>query len=185
MMKRPGSFVTRTILLVAGIASACAAQADFNVTGPDGRRIMLKDDGTWRYVEQAGGDNDKAKEEGEATLQLERKTPRGNGCLYSLRLVNKLPYEIRSLVLYYSAYRANGVIYDTVAAQSSFGFLKPGDQQQREVQFNGIGCDDIDRVQVGGGDRCVMGDLDKFSAAKGQCLARVRVVESDLVRFDK
>jgi hypothetical protein len=30
-----------------------------------------------------------------------------------------------------------------------------------------------------------MGDLYKFSETKGQCLARVRVVESDLVRFDK
>jgi hypothetical protein len=30
-----------------------------------------------------------------------------------------------------------------------------------------------------------MGGLQKFSDEKGQCLARVRVVESDLVRFDK
>ena len=30
-----------------------------------------------------------------------------------------------------------------------------------------------------------MGDLDRFSATPEQCLARVRVVGSNLVRFDK
>jgi hypothetical protein len=40
-------------------------------------------------------------------------------------------------------------------------------------------------LQVSGGDRCVVGDLDRFSPADGQCLARVRVVASTLVRFDK
>jgi hypothetical protein len=30
-----------------------------------------------------------------------------------------------------------------------------------------------------------MGDLDRFSAEGGKCLERVRVVPSDLVRFEK
>ena len=55
----------------------------------------------------------------------------------------------------------------------------------REFEFRGIACRDIVRVQVVGGDRCDMGDLDKYSAAKGQCLARVRVVASDLIPFEK
>jgi hypothetical protein len=63
--------------------------------------------------------------------------------------------------------------------------MRPGDTLIRDIDFNGITCQDIVRVQVAGGDRCDMGDLDKFSGVKGQCLARVRVVESDLVRFDK
>jgi len=41
------------------------------------------------------------------------------------------------------------------------------------------------RVQVLGGDHCEMGDLDKYTSLKGQCLDRIRVVESNLVRFDK
>ena len=44
---------------------------------------------------------------------------------------------------------------------------------------------EIGGVQVGGGDRCEMGDLDKFSSVRGECLARVRVMASDVVRFDK
>jgi len=178
----------------------------FEVSGPDGRRILLSSDGTWRYLDMRSGDKPseradqdetkmvpkaktaeaKAKDDsGEATLTLERKTAKGGGCNYALRLVNKFPYEIGNLVLYYSAYRANGVVYDTQPAGAAFAFIKPGDQQQRELQFVGITCDDIVRIQVSGGDRCVMGELDKFSSQPGQCLARVRVVESNVVRFDK
>ena len=59
------------------------------------------------------------------------------------------------------------------------------EKQRREFEFTGIACQDIARVQVVGGDRCEMGDLHRFSDLKGQCLERVRVVSSDLVRFDK
>lgn len=188
-MERTGWSIARSILLVAGLALPQAAQADFELTGPDGRRILLKDDGTWRYVdakdkaedkEQA---KDKVKEAGEAVLRLEAKEERAGSCRFVLRLVNNLPYEIRSLVPQFSAYRANGVMYETVF--SEFAFLKSGHNQRREIRFRGIGCRDIARVQVGGGDRCDMGELEKFAEVKGQCLARVRVVESDLVRFDK
>jgi hypothetical protein len=172
-----------------------AALADFEVKAPDGRRILLKDDKTWSYIdaEAAPGDKpkggeqaakaDKPKQEGEAVLSLERRTPGNRICRFHVKLVNNLPYEIRSLVPEFSVYRANGVMYDSIF--QGFAFLKPGDAQQREVRFNGIACEDITRVQVGGGDRCEMGELDKFSSVKGQCLERVRVVASDIVRFDK
>jgi len=169
------------------MALAQAARADFELTGPDGRRIQLKDNGTWRYVDAMDKDQaaENTKEAGEAVLLLERRIERGNNCRFAVRLVNNLPYEIRSLVPYYSAYRANGVIYDTVSSPSAFTGVKPGDKQGREFEVTGIACPDIARVQVVGGDRCEMGDLHKFSEGKGQCLARVRVVGSDLVRFDK
>ncbi len=200
---------------VAGVFGTAQALADFEVTGPDGRRILLKDDKTWTYVEspaakpaaakaakateatakdESGTDKPKAetkeastaekkKVEGEALLHLDGKIPGNRICRLQLRLINNLPYEIRSLVPEVSVYRANGVVYDSVFA--GFGFIKPGDTQKREVRFNGIACDDIARVQVGGGDRCEMGDLDKFSSVRGECLARVRVMASDVVRFDK
>jgi hypothetical protein len=186
-MKRPSGLSVAKALLVAGIALSCAAQADFELTGADGRRILLKDNGTWRYVEPVDKDlaEDKTKEAGEAVLFLERKIERGIGCRFVIRLVNDLPYEISSFVPYFSAYRANGVIYDTVSPPSSFTGLKPGDKQSREFEVIGIACKDIVRLQVVGGDKCVMGELNLFTDAKGACLARVRVVGSDLVRFDK
>jgi hypothetical protein len=180
------------------------AGADFEVKGPDGRRILLKDDGRWRYIDpksegpsaqsqpseaqSAAKDKpaeagDKPKNQGEAILSLERKTEGNRICRLRLKLVNNLGFEIRSLVPEFKAYRPNGVVYDSVFR--AFQFIKPGDSQTRELRFDGIACPDIARVQVTGGDRCEMGDLDKFSPVKGKCLEQVRVVESDLVRFDK
>ncbi|MGH8663704.1 MAG: hypothetical protein ACREUX_05510 [Burkholderiales bacterium] len=203
------SAIRCVVLVMAGLASGWAA-ADFEVTGPDGRRILLKDDKTWRYVEPdaaadakpvagqpAGKDGanskdvasdpkDSAAEKknvGEALLYLDGKIDGNRTCRLQLRMVNNLRFEIRSLVPEFSILRANGVVYDSKF--SGFSFIKPGDSQKREVRFNGIDCDDIARVKVGGGDRCEMGDLDKFSNAKGACLSHVRVEPSSVIRFDK
>lgn len=189
-MKRLIWLVTGKVLLIAGMALAHAAQSDFELTGPDGRRIQLKDDGTWRYLEAKDKDQtaEKIKVEGELVLLLERKIERDRSCRFAVRLTNNMPYEVQNLVLHYSAYRANGVIYDTVSPGHAFVMLKPGDKQAREFEFVGLPCRDIVRVQVVGGDRCNMGDLTRWSEQsehKGKCLARVRVAESELVRFDK
>lgn len=189
-LQRSNRLSPRMLLLVAGVALSHTARADFELTGPDGRRFLLKDNGTWQQLEADGKaqSDEKPGKEGEqaqAVLTLVRKVETANGCRFAAQLVNTLPYEIRSLIPYYSVYRANGVIYDTVSSNSGFTALKPGDKQVREFQFVGITCQDIARVQVVGGDRCAMGDLHKFSDGKGMCLARVRVVASDLVRFDK
>lgn len=190
-------------ILIAAVAGTTAIAADIELTTPDGRKVLLKEDMTWRYVDgnaaKAGekpapegstdGSKDKdaaaakPKDEGEAILTLERQIPGNRICRFQFKLVNNLPYEIRSLVPELSVYRGKDVLYDSVF--TGFSFLKPGDTQTREARFNGIGCEDIVRLKVGGGDRCEMGELDKFSAAKGKCLSLVRVVPSQIVRFDK
>ena len=177
--------MAETALLVAGLAVTLTVRAEVEVTTPAGRRILLKDNGTWEYVDVNKKDRTDGKEKGEALLLLERKIDEGTRCRFQVRLTNSLNYEVRSLVLSYSAYRANGLVFDTVSAGVGFNTLKPGESQGREFAFTGIGCKDIARVQVVGGDRCEMDDLHRFSAEKGQCLARVRVVASELVRFDK
>ena len=187
-MKRHFGTLAAGVLLVAGIALGHAAEADFEVTGPDGRRILLKDDGTWRYSDAKDTDqsSDKSKktETGEAVLQLQSKTEVSNGgCRFELGLANNLPYEIRQFVPVFSAHRANGVLYDSVS--SGFFSIKPGNSRTQEIVFRGIPCRDIARLKVAGGDRCQMGDLDRFSGGQGHCLARIRVMESKLVQFDK
>jgi hypothetical protein len=206
------SAIGGVVLAMACLASAWAAAADFEVTGPDGRRILLKDDKTWRYVEpdaakdskpaaadsaSAGKDGEARKDVasdpkdavaekknvGEVLLYLDGKIDGNRICRLQLRMINNLTFEIRSLVPEFSILRANGVVYDSKF--SGFSFIKPGDSQKREVRFNGIDCDEIDRVKVGGGDRCEMGDLDKFSNAKGACLSHVRVEPSSVMRFEK
>src|SRR5258706_5976598 len=200
-MKRLGGLLAGSVLLLAGMAISQAAQPDFELTAPDGRKILLKSDGTWRYVQakekeptkekespkdkEASKEKEpsKGKEKGEAILRLEQKVEGEGVCRYVLVIANNLPYEIRSLVPQFSAYRPNGVIYNTVGA--AFAFVKPGDSQRREVQFRGIDCRDISRLQVTGGDKCDMGELDRFSSSTGDCLGRIRVLASDAVRFDK
>ena len=186
-MKRLNSRLIGRLLFAFAIVLPHAAHADFELTGPDGRRIQLRDNGTWGYIESIdqGQPKGKLEEPGEAILLLVRKMDHGNGCRFVIRLVNNYPYEIQSFVPYFSAYRANDIIYDTVSSPSSFTGLKPGDTQLREFAVVGLTCKEIVRLQVVGGDRCVMGDLDKISGEKGKCLERVRVAASELVRFEK
>ncbi len=183
-MKRGRGLALALALMLGATVPLSAAGADFEVTGPDGRRILLKGDGTWQYAEgEAKPPADRPVVKGEAVLTLERREDMGPHCRFGLRLANETDYEIRNIVPTFSAYRISGVLYDTIGV--GFFSIKPGNNLYREVVFQGIRCDEIGRLQVGGGERCVMGDLDRFSYTGGACLERVRVVPSELVRFDK
>jgi hypothetical protein len=172
-------------LLLGVLAPVSEAWADFEVTGPDGRRILLKDDSTWSYVE---GEKPKEEEEkivvtGEGVMTLERLEDLGQNCRIGFRLQNDTNYEIRSIVPRFVIYRKNGIAYE--GRTLGFYSIHPGNGVYRDTLFRGINCADIGRIQVSGGDRCVMGDLDRFSYTGGACLERVRVVPSDRVKFDK
>lgn len=178
------SWITRPLLLLIGLALSHVAWADFELIAPDGRRVQLRDDGTWKYQEANTKDPQQPKgPQGEAVLRLEQKIERGNHCRLVFSLTNNLPYEIVHIIPYFSAYRANGVVHETVNA--AFQSIRPFDKVERVADFERITCPEIARVQVLRGDRCEMGNLTKFSEANGQCLALVRVAPSDLMRFDK
>jgi hypothetical protein len=178
-----------TLLLVA--ASLQPARADFELNDSNGRRIELKDNGTWRYVDAKedtkGKDSDSAavpaKPEAQADLQLIRRLEAPGSCLFEVMLTNNLPYEIVSLVPAFAAQRANGVVYTSKLV--GFAAVKPGVNVSRSMLFSGIACQDIAKLQVLGGDRCEMGELNKFTDGKGRCLALVRVVPSELLQFEK
>ncbi len=178
----------KTLLGALALAALClpAARADFELKDAQGRSILLKDDGTWRYLDAVAADgaaSAPAKDQPQAELMLEQRLDVPGGCRFEFVLSNTLPYEIGSLVPLFTVYRANDVAYN--AQTASFGRIRPGDQSRRAVRFGGIACGEIARLQVGGGDRCEMGDLNKFSDANGQCLARVRVLPSTLLPFEK
>lgn len=172
-------------MALALLATAPAARADFELTAPDGRRLLLKDDGTWKYQDAKEKDAAVAKNQPpeEALLQFEQKVERGPHCRVVMRLVNTLPYEIGHIVPSFSAYRANGTMHETVTV--GFQSVRPAESLQRAVEFTRIACADIARVQVSDADRCQMGDLNKFSPANGQCLARLRIAPSTSIKFDK
>ena len=79
--------------------------------------------------------------------------------------------------------RADGVTYRTLNA--GFGSIRPGDTRRRALRFDGIECADVATLKVSGGDRCEMGELHKFSDVKGECLARVTLLPSTLLKFEK
>jgi hypothetical protein len=189
-MKKRLSMATTIVMLALGATCSIGASADFELTAPDGRKVLLKRDGTWSYIEGTAkpAAAKEKKVDGELLLLLSQKIDVGPNCTFGLQLVNKMPYEITSLVLYFSAYRPNGVLYATETTGSQFGSLKPGNSQLRQVHFQGIACQEIARVQVTGGDRCTMGELHRWldqAEYAGKCLERVKVVESKVVRFEK
>ena len=170
------------------LGSSWPALADMQLVAPDGRTVLLKDDGSWSYVDgkTASGANAKDGKDAQveqATLALESKTPFGPNCRVTLTMTNRLPYEIVQIVPYFSAMRANGVMHQSLGR--GFQNVRPTDSKTRVVEFTGIACEDIARIQVVGGDRCEMGELTKFSPDKGQCLARIKVMPSDVLTFEK
>lgn len=172
----------RTLTCLLAAACVPLAHADFELKDDKGRRILLKDDGTWRFLDTPASAA-AAPALPQAELLLERRLDVPGACRFELALNNTLPYEIRILVPEFTAVRANDVAYTTQTA--AFGPLRPGDRARRGLQIEGIACADIARLDVKGGDRCEMGELNKFSEPNGQCLVRVKVLPSELVRFAK
>ena len=168
------------------------AHADFELQDSAGRRIELKDDGTWRYVDAqppssaeaaSAAASGPAKDEPQADLRIAKRRDVPGGCAFELRLFNHLRVEIGTLVPDFRIFRSSDVVY--AERNVGFGRLKPGDEQLRELRFQGLKCDEITKVQVAGGDRCEIGELNKFTDGKGLCLDRIRVVPSELVSFEK
>ena len=188
-MRRSEFFKVFSVALAVLGCGLPVAHADVEVTDPGGRRILLKDDGTWRVLDApapaaaASAASAPAAAPEFAELRLLRRNDLPSSCRFEFELVNTLPYEIRSLVPYFAVHRANGVVYATESV--AFGPVKPGDKIRRSLSVAGIACADIARLRVQGGDRCEMGELNRFSDAKGQCLEKLRLQQTDLRKFEK
>jgi hypothetical protein len=173
------------------MALAQAGATDLEATTADGRRVLLKADGSWAFVPAAAAAGAAASAAAPAAsvpavpaeLELVGRNPVPGGCHVQLSLHNKLDYEIRTLVPEFRIVRKGGPTY--VEQSLGFGRLLPGDRQQRTLRVSGLDCAAIEKIQVTGGDRCDMGELHRFSEGKGLCLARVRVVPSTLIGFEK
>lgn len=144
----------------------------------DGRRVMLKEDHTWTFVEVVEGDP-----ENSAVLSVTQVQEMHDACLLQLRLKNNMKYKIRSLVPRLSVYNMDGILYES--ASKSFASIKPTRDQYTKVQFTGIGCHEISLVKVHDASRCRMGEIDMFNEEEGQCLKRIYVEPSDLINISK
>src|SRR5688572_25598499 len=52
-MKHRMRIAAAMVVLTAGMGVWQAAYADIEATTPDGRRVMLRDNGTWAYIQMA------------------------------------------------------------------------------------------------------------------------------------
>lgn len=154
------------------------AEAGIAVRTPDGRRVLLMDDQTWKYIEVEQGLPSES-----ALMEVANIKELSNACKIGIRLTNNLGYFIKSLVPSFSAYNQDGVLYDTVS--KAFSSIKPTKDQYRQIQFVGLRCRDISHIQVHGAEHCHMGELDKFNEEEGECLSHIYVQASDQIRISK
>ena len=154
------------------------ASADTEAVTKDGRRVILKDDKTWDYMQPEEGDPSIS-----AVISVTNVEDTSNACKLGLRLQNNLGYRIKSLVPTFSAYKAGGLRFESVS--KGFSSIKPTRDLYREIQFHGIGCGQIDYVLVHDADQCNMGQIDKYNNEKGECLSKIFVEPSELIDIRK
>ena len=169
----------RSIGFVALLLIAQLASADVTITIPDGRQVILRDNGTWSVVKES----DSPESRTYAVLTVEKKFDLPRGCKYGLRLQNDLSARIRTLVLRFTAYKGDQIPFETISR--GFSFVKPTASQYQEIKFHGINCDEISSVEVFAARNCHVGDLTKYSAEAHHCLKLVDVLSNDIVPIAK
>ena len=138
-MRRLFPMVRGLLALALLFVALQPARADFEVTDSKGRRIKLKDNGTWSYVDADDGTKGtgptaaSARPAAQADIELTQRVDIPGGCRFVVLLTNNLPYEISSLVPEFAALRTNGVVY--TSQLTGFAWVKPGNKQVRHVEF--------------------------------------------------
>ncbi|MCR9104537.1 MAG: DUF3157 family protein [Gammaproteobacteria bacterium] len=170
-------------LVVATLSISAGAQGhldgEVEAVTSDGRVVVLRGDHTWDFVEVEPGNPETS-----AVLTVTEVKEMQDACGLQLRLQNNLGFKIRSLVPRFSVYNDKNVVFDH--RSQSFTSIKPGRDQYKRIQFNGIGCHEIVWIRVHDAQHCTMGDhLDMFNAEEGQCLSYIYVEPSKLINISK
>lgn len=156
-----------------------ATVADTTATTSDGREVILRDNGTWSFVQEDTDQNTPRV----ATLTLEKRFDLSRGCRLGLRLHNDLAAQIRTLVLRFTAYKGEQIPFETVSR--GYSYIKPTTSQYQEISFRGIRCDEISSVAVSAARNCHVGELTKYSASAERCLELIEVAPSDRLPLAK
>lgn len=174
-----------SVQLLATLALSLTGMQASSHSGPameamtdDGRRVLLKEDHTWTFVEVEAGNPDRS-----ALLTLIKVEEMQDACRFQFRLENKLGYKITHLTPRLSVYNKDGIVFDSKSI--SYAGIKPTKTKYTSVQFNGIGCHEMTWVKVHDAGRCRMGDIDMWNEEEGQCLSHIYVEPSDLINISK
>jgi hypothetical protein len=172
------SIQTLPVIVFLALIFCLEASADMEAVTKDGRRVILKDDKTWEYLQSSEADPSKS-----AVLSVRNVKDLGGACSIGLRLRNNLGYRIKSLVPTFSVYKTGGSRFESLS--KSFSSIKPTRDRYGEIQFHEIGCSEIDHILVHGADQCNMGPLDKYNNEEGECLSKIFIEPSDLITIRK
>jgi hypothetical protein len=166
------------LLIVLSLSLEVVAQSGIFASTGDGRRVLLKSDQTWEYI-QVESDSP----ENSAVLSVTEVVEMGDACLFQIRMQNNLGYRISALVPRLAVYNEEGIVFDNRSL--SFTAIKPTSAKYTKVQFTGIGCHEMSQVVVFDASRCKMGEIDPFNEEEGQCLSHIYVEPSDLINISK
>ena len=144
----------------------------------DGRPVVLNDDQTWEFAEIDAGDPSVS-----AVLTVTRIWDMQKACKLQFRLQNNLSYRISTLVPRLSVLNLEGVLYDSKSI--AFASIKPTNYKYTDVQFEGIGCQEISHIQVHDAARCNMGEIDQWNEEEGECLSHLYVEPSEMINISK
>jgi hypothetical protein len=161
-----------------------AALAAVEIVTPDGQRVLLNDDYTWKYLSPNSSQKQTDAKKPQAVLRVSHVDElEGGACRLGIILQNNLPYKIKSLSFRFTAYKSESLPYNSVTR--NFFEVKPTDQQYQKLFFRGLGCSAAHHIKVEDPGRCSMGELDKFSAMPGDCIEHIRVESSPLINITK
>ena len=118
-----------------------------------------------------------------AVLSVVNVSSQPSGCHVGLRLTNNLPYPIDMFVFDIAAYTEGDVVFEELSV--AFLGIKPTLNQYQKVRVSGIPCDKVTRLRIHGGDRCRMGPHARMAWEHGECLKKIQVQESELIRISK
>ncbi len=106
-----------------------------------------------------------------------------NACTLGITVTNRLDERIINISVRLSAYLSGDVLYDAIAR--NFTNLRPTESQYRELTFTRIRCEQIDYITVTDPGRCAIGEMNRFTAAPGDCAKFIDVPQSPLMDMRK
>lgn len=118
-----------------------------------------------------------------AVVSVHTRKAYENACKFGITLTNNLPFKITALSFRFTALIGGGVPFDSQT--KSFSELRPSEDQYREMIFQGVRCDQIQRLEVTDPGRCALDTLNRFNSAPGDCAKYSDIASSSLITVAK
>jgi len=170
--------MTLGLLLSLQVGAQTQPEPDLKAVTADGRRILLKSDHTWEFVEFQQGDPATS-----AVLTVTKVWDMQDACKIQFRLQNNLGYRIGAIVPRFAVQNMDGVVY--VSPSISFNGILPTDRKHTEIQISGLGCHEISHLKLIDAARCRMGDIDQWNEKEGECLSHIYLEPSQEINISK